>query len=115
MNAVVEPQGAVGYEEWTFNFKNDSDTQQEARTQIALPPGAVVSRLTLWINDKPHEAVFGSREKTKSAYKSVVYRQRDRFWLQPSTRSRTFAVFSGAVAWRYDAHPHWHHSPALAR
>lgn len=77
LNAVVEPQGAVGYEEWTFNFKNDSDTQQEARTQIALPPGAVVSRLTLWINDKPHEAVFGSREKTKSAYKSVVYRQRD--------------------------------------
>lgn len=77
LNAVVEPEGAVGYEEWTFNFKNESDTQQEARTQIALPPGAVVSRLTLWIKDKPQEAVFGSREKTKSAYKSVVYRQRD--------------------------------------
>lgn len=77
LNAVVEPEGAVGYEEWTFNFRNDSDTPQEARTQIALPPGAVVSRLTLWVNGKPQEAVFGSREKTKSAYKSVVHRQQD--------------------------------------
>lgn len=77
LSGVVEPQGAIGYLEWTFNFKNDSSDTQEARTQIALPPGAVVSRLTLWINGKPQEAVFGSREVTKSAYKSVVHKRRD--------------------------------------
>jgi hypothetical protein len=77
LTGLLEPQGAVGYLEWEFNFKNDSSQTQEARTQIALPPGAVISRLTLWINGKPQEAVFGSREVTKSAYKSVVYRKRD--------------------------------------
>lgn len=77
LSGIVEPQGGVGYMEWTLNFKNDSEAQQEARTQIALPRGAVVSRVTLWINGKPQEAVFGSRETTRSAYQSVVHQSRD--------------------------------------
>jgi hypothetical protein len=55
-DGVVYPEAALAYVEWTLDFKNDSRLQREARAQIALPPGAVVSRLTLWIDDEEREA-----------------------------------------------------------
>lgn len=55
MDAITEPDAALAYCEWTMEFKNVSAEQREARAQIALPPGAVVSRLTLWINGEERE------------------------------------------------------------
>lgn len=78
MDAVAEPDAALVYCEWTLEFKNVSGEQREARAQIALPPGAVVSRLTLWINGEEREAAFGGRSQVKEAYKEVaVVRRRD--------------------------------------
>jgi len=42
-----------------------------------LPPGGVVSRLTLWIDGEEREAAYSGREKVKKAYKKVVQRRRD--------------------------------------
>jgi Vault protein inter-alpha-trypsin domain len=78
LDAVVEPDAAVGYCEWTLEFRNVSSQQREARAQIALPPGGVVSRLTLWVNGEEREAAFAGRSQVREAYQKVaVVRRRD--------------------------------------
>lgn len=78
IDANLQGDGAVGYLEWVMVFQNDHRWRdREARCQIQLPPGGVVSRLTLWIDGQECEAAFGGRDQTKGAYKAVVQRQRD--------------------------------------
>jgi hypothetical protein len=77
IDAVVDPVACTAYTEWTMTFRNASFQQQEARTQVLLPPGAVVSRLTLWIDGQEREAAFGSRSQVREAYTKVVSRRRD--------------------------------------
>jgi hypothetical protein len=76
-DAVIDPVAALAYVEWTLEFKNDGMLEREARAQVQLPPGGVVSRLTLWINGEEREAAFGGRSQVKAAYKEVVARRRD--------------------------------------
>jgi hypothetical protein len=76
IDGLVDADGAWTYGEWTMVFKNDSPVQREARAQILLPAGGVVSRLTLWINGEPCEAAFAGRDQVKAAYKDVVTVQR---------------------------------------
>lgn len=76
MDATTEPNAGLSYCEWTMEFKNVSALNREARAQIALPPGAVVSRVTLWIDGEEREAAFGGRSQTREAYKSVAIQQR---------------------------------------
>lgn len=58
--------------EWSFVFKNKANITQEARAEIALPPGAVVSNMTLWIDGKPSDAVFSQRNSSASAYSNNI-------------------------------------------
>jgi hypothetical protein len=77
IDGVMNADAATAYLEWTMVFRNDWQREREARAQVALPPGAVVSRLTLWIDGEEHEAAFGGRSQVKQAYKKVVQRRRD--------------------------------------
>ncbi|MBN2686012.1 MAG: PEP-CTERM sorting domain-containing protein [Pontiellaceae bacterium] len=78
MDGIVNDDAATAYIEWTMVFKNNwMISEREARAQIALPPGGVVSRLTLWIDGEEREAAFGGRSQVKQAYKQVVQRRRD--------------------------------------
>jgi hypothetical protein len=77
LDGSLDGDAALGYLEWTLVFRNDSDIPGEARSQIALPPGAVVSRLTLWIEGEEREAAFAGRREVRQAYESVVSRNRD--------------------------------------
>lgn len=77
IDGSIDVDAALGYLEWTLVFRNDSSLQQEGRAQIALPPGAVVSRLTLWIDGEEREAAFGTRNQTRQAYQKVVQARRD--------------------------------------
>lgn len=74
---VVDADAALSYTEWTLVFKNDAALQREARALVALPPGGVVSRLTLWINGEPREAAFAARGTVQQAYQQVVQQRRD--------------------------------------
>ena len=76
LDTITEPDAAVAYCEWTLEFKNVSSLQREARAQIALPPGGVVSRLTLWVNGEEREAAFGGRSEVRTAYQQVAIVQR---------------------------------------
>jgi len=77
IDTIVNPESATYYTEWIMEFKNDSKRQREARTRITLPPNAVVSRLTLWIDGEEREAAYSSRSKVKKAYKKIVRRRQD--------------------------------------
>ncbi|MGA1869596.1 MAG: VIT domain-containing protein [bacterium] len=77
MDGSMDGDAALSYLEWTCVFKNSSRLQREARAVIALPPGGVVSRLTLWIDGEEREAAFAARRKVKEAYSAVVRQRRD--------------------------------------
>lgn len=73
---------------WTLIFRNDSNSQQEARAQIGLPQGAVVSRATLWIDGKPEEAAFNTTLQTRQAYESLVRFRRDPLLISSTGKDR---------------------------
>ena len=77
IDGSVDGDAALGYIEWTLTFKNTSSWQQEALSQIQLPPNAVVSRLTLWINGEEREAAFAKSAKVIEAYNAVTAKRRD--------------------------------------
>ena len=66
-----------GYTEWILEFRNDhASRQREARAEIQLPPGGVVSRLTLWVHGEEREAAFAGRGEVRTAYQQVAVAQR---------------------------------------
>lgn len=77
IDGSVDASAALAYMEWTMELKNASAIVQEGRAEIALPPGAVVSRATLWINGEEREAAFGGRAQVRAAYEKVVKQSRD--------------------------------------
>jgi hypothetical protein len=76
MDGLIDGDAGWAYTEWTLEFKNVSERAQEARAQIALPPDAVVSRLTLWVNGEEREAAFAGEEHVRKAYRDVAVVQR---------------------------------------
>jgi len=77
LDGSIDADAALAYVQWTMEFRNDSLAQQEARAQIELPPGGVVSRLTLWIDGEEREAAFAGRSTVREAYQRVVRKRRD--------------------------------------
>lgn len=76
LDTKIDASALHSYTEWTLTFKNADSMPAEARAQIELPPGAVVSRLTLWINGEPREAAFGGRQQVRTAYQEIAVVQR---------------------------------------
>lgn len=76
MDALANVENGWCYLEWIMEFKNTSKLDREARAQILLPPEAVVSRLTLWINGEEREAAFAGAAEVRAAYQEVAVRQR---------------------------------------
>lgn len=87
-SGTVDAEAGVAYMEWVLVFRNESEVQREARARIALPPGGVVSRLTLWVNGEEREAAYSCVRKVTAAYKSVVQRRRDPVLARHAGRGR---------------------------
>lgn len=77
LDSTIDSGAGLAYSEWTLTVRNYSEVQKEARAQIELPHGGVVSRLTLWVNGEEREAVFGEHNQVQSAYEKVVTVRRD--------------------------------------
>ena len=88
IDGSMDPNGGAGYLEWTLLFQNESYMQREARAEIQLPPGAVVSRLTLWVNGEEREAAFAGKGQVRAAYESVVRQRRDPVLVTTAGRDR---------------------------
>ncbi len=61
----VHPKTMSATLDWTFVFKNDTAQGQEARAEIGLPPGAVISGLTAWSGGEARRAVFAASGKAE--------------------------------------------------
>lgn len=88
LDGVVDADGGVGYMEWTMTFLNVTEVSKEARAEIQLPPGAVVSRLTLWVNGEEREAAFAGKGHVRQAYQQVVRQRRDPVLVTTAGRDR---------------------------
>ena len=77
IDGSVDGDAALAYLEWTITLRNEKSWQQEAVAQIQLPPGAAVSRLTLWINGEEREAAFARKNLVTDAYNAVVSKRKD--------------------------------------
>lgn len=75
----INVEDGFSYVEWTMEVKNDDVQQREARFALQLPPEAVVSRVTLWVNGEPQEAAFAKTSQVKQAYTNIVRRRLDPF------------------------------------
>lgn len=84
----LDADGGVGYLEWTLVFTNASVLQREARAEVQLPPGGVVSRLTLWVDGEEREAAFAGRGQVQQAYRQVVQTRRDPVLVTTAGRDR---------------------------
>jgi hypothetical protein len=77
IDGLSQPNEGWAYLQWTMEFRNDHEwNQREARAQIQLPPGGVVSRVTLWVNGEPREAAFAGKSEVRAAYQQVAVRER---------------------------------------
>src|SRR5262249_6341304 len=77
LEAELNPKAMMASTEWTIVLRNESWSNGEARPRIALPPGGVISRVTLWVNGKEREAVVAEENKVRAAYQEVVRQRRD--------------------------------------
>lgn len=80
--AHIWPRLHMAYTEKTVTVTNEgTDTwrsQEEALYTFHLPEGAVVSSLSLWIDDKEEKGILTTKAKADSAYKRIVgYESRD--------------------------------------
>ena len=90
--------------------------EREARLQLALPPGGVVSRATLWINGEEREAAYGGRGEVRAAYQQVAVQQRrDPLLVTTKGADRVLAqAFPGSPQWRHHQVQDRHHGTAGA-
>src|SRR5262245_1021281 len=77
IDGSISGNDAVAYLEWTMELRNTNALiDREARLQLALPPGGVVSRATLWVNGEEREAAYAGRGEVRAAYQRVAVQQR---------------------------------------
>jgi XrtN system VIT domain protein len=105
-NALVYPDLRLAYTEKTITVRNTEETnswqrQEEAIYTFHLPPGSVVTSLSLWIDGKEEKGILTSVKKADSAYKQIVgVESRDPsvvHWQEGNTVSvRVFPVLSGS-------------------
>jgi hypothetical protein len=77
LTGLLHPSTLSSTVEWTFVFKNQTDNPQEARAEIGLPPGAVITGLTVWNNGEPQDATFAAAGKAIRESDSTTYGSND--------------------------------------
>ena len=88
IDGTADAEAGWSYTEWTMEFQNDVSWNREARTQVVLPPGGVVTRATLWVNGEEREAAFAEHSKVRAAYEKIVQRQCDPLLVTHAGRDR---------------------------
>ena len=65
MSAAVHPQTLTSSIDWTFVYRNESYGSQEARSEIGLPSGAVITGMTEWVNGEQVHGTFTATGKAQ--------------------------------------------------
>lgn len=77
-----EPDAALAQVDWHLEVTSRSRWAGEARFDLRLPPLAVASSLSSWIDGQERPAAFAGSGTVERAYEDVVARQRDPALLQ---------------------------------
>ncbi|MVM28781.1 XrtN system VIT domain-containing protein [Spirosoma sp. HMF4905] len=86
----IWPQFRVSYTEQTLRIRNQARNRtEEALVTFHLPPGSVVSSMSLWVNGREEPARLTTVAKADSAYRQVV-----------NVESRGFARDPSVVYWQ---------------
>ena len=72
LSIKMEPDAMIASIDWSFTFENSSKYDREARGKILLPPGAVVTRAVLTVNNVEHDATIMVREAARAYYRAAV-------------------------------------------
>ncbi|HEY9755831.1 MAG TPA: hypothetical protein V6C97_11760 [Oculatellaceae cyanobacterium] len=65
LTGLLHPDTLSSTLDWTFVFKNQAQSPQELRAEVGLPPGAVITGLTLWNKGEPKAAAFAASGKAE--------------------------------------------------
>ncbi len=82
VNSTIDlyPQFRLAYQEMTLRIRNTTrkrwGRQQEAVYSFHLPPGAVATSLSLWVDGEERPSVLTTRAKADRAYETIVGRER---------------------------------------
>ncbi|MEW5979357.1 MAG: VIT domain-containing protein [Acidobacteriota bacterium] len=88
METTIDREAMLANIEWTLVMRNESWRTGEGRAQIGLPPGGVISRVSLWVNGKERKGIVGEADKARRAYTDVVRQRRDPILVTLSGRDR---------------------------
>lgn len=66
----VDSDEAVSHLSWSMHIKHDSSSRAELRAELMLPPQAVVSGCSLWVDGVRNDAIIGTRTSTRQAYQA---------------------------------------------
>lgn len=72
-----EPDAALAQVDHVLEVSSGSQRNEEAHFVFALPPGAVASSLSSWIDGAERPAAFAAQAQVGSAWAAVVARDRD--------------------------------------
>ncbi|HEX7333095.1 MAG TPA: hypothetical protein VF290_16445 [Pyrinomonadaceae bacterium] len=86
LEGTIDSDGGLAYLQWTLTFENDSHWGKEARAEIQLPPGGVVTSMTLSDRGEEVEAEFGNR--VRIGQESQVLYTRDPVLVTTAGRDR---------------------------
>lgn len=75
-DGVINLDSRTVYQEITMDVGADWD-KQEMVCEFKVPPGGVVTKLSLWINGEEQLGVITGKEKAETAYETIVSKQRD--------------------------------------
>lgn len=75
LDGNIDADGGVGNLNWSLDLENTSDTDQEARAEIQLPPGAVVTGVTQSIGGVETATQFTGRSNIKPVGQTFQVRQ----------------------------------------
>jgi tetratricopeptide (TPR) repeat protein len=78
----------LAFTELRMTFHNPEDRQREGRFEIELPPGAVVSRLSMKIAGEWQEAEMVERQQARVVYESFLHQRRDPALLEVDAGNR---------------------------
>ncbi len=67
MDGAVNPDSLSSTISWTYVFKNTAYEDKEAHAELSLPPGAVISNVTVWQDGQPISAAFAASGKAPRA------------------------------------------------
>ena len=77
LDGAVYPKDRLAAVDWTITFRNRTQSAHEARAEVQLPRGGVVSGVSLWVKDVEQPGTFWGAKEVRKAYQAVVAVRRD--------------------------------------